>query len=147
MLEFFSVWFIHPVSQLPFCLFLTAKSKTGNVGNTEENSRKTERNHTNTRRNMRKHNGKLWEIVRKLGKHNMERITIIVTQKTKWTAARKLVTKWLRNPNSSNSQHPFPPTFPHASRIVTLVSLGISHVSPGVPPCFLFQVLHFFNTS
>ena len=33
----------------------------------------------------------------------------------------------------------FPHTFPHVSSIFFLVSLGISHVAPGVYPCFLFR--------
>ena len=34
---------------------------------------------------------------------------------------------------------PFPHTFPHVSSIFSLVSLSISHVAPGVSPCFLFR--------
>ena len=67
----------------------------------------------------------------------MEGINIIVTQRKKRKAVRKLVTKWLRNPHSSNSlqvSHPFSYTFPHFSPIASQVSLGISHVSPGVLP-------------
>ena len=60
LLEFLSVWFIHRVAQPPSCLFLTAKSKRENEGNTVENSKKNpEGNRTNTGRKMRKPNGKL----------------------------------------------------------------------------------------
>ena len=34
---------------------------------------------------MRKHHGKRWEMVRKLGKHNIEGITTIIMQRTKRT--------------------------------------------------------------
>ena len=37
---------------------------------------------------------------------------------------------------------PFLHTFPHVSPIVSPVSLGISHVSPGVPPYFLIFLLN-----
>ena len=40
LLEFLPAWFIHRVAQLPSCLFLTAKSKRENEGNTVENSKK-----------------------------------------------------------------------------------------------------------
>ena len=52
----------------------------------------------------------------------------------------KLVAKWLRNPPSDNpDMYPsFPNTFPYASPSVSPVSLGISHVSVDVSPCFLF---------
>ena len=41
--------------------------------------RMTEGNRRNTGRNMRKHQGKRWETVRKPGNHNFEGITITIT--------------------------------------------------------------------
>ena len=47
------------------------------------NSRNTQEKGRNNWENMRKHHGKRQEMVRKLGKHSIEGITIIITQKTK----------------------------------------------------------------
>ena len=64
-----------------------------------------------------------------------------------------MVTKCLRNPRKAQFPTCFPPfslTFPRVSHSVSPVSLGISCISPGVSPSFLFQVLrekytiHFF---
>ena len=49
------------------------------------NSKNTRGNRRNTRGNMQKQHWKRQEMVRKLGKHNIEGITIIITQKIKRT--------------------------------------------------------------
>ena len=60
--------------------------------------------------------------------------------------------KWLENCWISGSEIclvatpykflPFPHTLPRISLIVSPVSLGISHVSPGAPHCFLISLLN-----